>query len=99
MSEGHTLIIPKRHVASWFEVSDREREDLFALLARAKTGLDQQTQPDAYNIGINDGKAAGQTVAHLHIHLIPRYDQDVEDPRGGVRWVKPDQAVYWTDKQ
>lgn len=68
---------------------------MLTLLDSAKTGLETEFHPDAYNIGINDGPAAGQTVAHLHIHLIPRYLGDSEDPRGGVRWVLPGKAQYW----
>jgi diadenosine tetraphosphate (Ap4A) HIT family hydrolase len=92
---GHSLIIPKRHVASFFEVTNDEKSALFNLLEDAKKALDQEFKPSAYNIGINDGTAAGQTVPHLHIHLIPRYDGDVEDPRGGIRWIMPDKARYW----
>jgi len=95
ISPGHTLIIPKRHVASFFEVTDAERTDLMSLLAAARDDLDRQFHPAGYNIGINDGAAAGQTVPHLHIHLIPRYEGDRVDPRGGVRWVLPDNAAYW----
>lgn len=96
VSPGHTLIIPKRHVASFFEVTDAERSDLMSLLIAARNDLDRQFHPAGYNIGINDGAAAGQTVPHLHIHLIPRYDGDRDDPRGGVRWVLPDKAAYWS---
>ena len=67
------------------------------LLAKARQGLEQEFHPAGYNIGINDGAAAGQTVPHLHIHLIPRYAGDRDDPRGGVRWVLPDKAAYWTE--
>jgi diadenosine tetraphosphate (Ap4A) HIT family hydrolase len=95
VSRGHTLFIPKRHTGSFFALSPSERGDLLALLDRAKLALDQEFQPQGYNIGINDGSAAGQTVPHLHVHLIPRYDGDVPDPRGGVRWVIPDKAKYW----
>ena len=95
VSPGHTLIIPKRHVASFFEATDVERTDLMSLLAAARADLDREFHPSGYNIGINDGAAAGQTVPHLHIHLIPRYDGDRDDPRGGVRWVLPDKAAYW----
>jgi diadenosine tetraphosphate (Ap4A) HIT family hydrolase len=95
ISPGHTLIIPKRHVASFFEITDAERIDLMSLLAAARDDLDRQFRPAGYNIGINDGAAAGQTVPHLHIHLIPRYEGDRPDPRGGVRWVLPDKAAYW----
>lgn len=65
------------------------------LLDEAKVTLDAEHQPDAYNIGINDGVAAGQTVPHMHIHLIPHYVGDRLDPRGGVRWVLPEKAKYW----
>jgi diadenosine tetraphosphate (Ap4A) HIT family hydrolase len=95
VSPGHTLIIPRRHVESFFDISDAERADLMSLLAAARADLDRQLRPDGYNIGINNGTAAGQTVPHLHIHLIPRYTGDAVDPRGGVRWVLPDKAAYW----
>lgn len=95
VSPGHTLIIPRRHVGSFFEITDAERADLMSLLAVAREDLDREFRPAGYNIGINDGAAAGQTVQHLHIHLIPRYEGDRDDPRGGVRWVLPDKAAYW----
>jgi diadenosine tetraphosphate (Ap4A) HIT family hydrolase len=95
VSPGHTLIIPKRHVASFFDTTDVERADLMSLLIRAREALDREFNTDGYNIGINDGVAAGQTVPHLHVHLIPRYVGDREDPRGGIRWVLPDKAAYW----
>ena len=96
VSPGHTLVIPSRHVASFFEISDEERSGLMSLLNAAKIELDAEFKPDGYNIGINDGAAAGQTVAHLHLHLIPRYRGDLPDPRGGVRWVLPEKAKYWS---
>ena len=95
VSPGHTLLIPKRHMGSFFDLSAQERGDLLTLLDRAKLVLDTEFQPKGYNIGINDGPAAGQTVPHLHVHLIPRFEGDVSDPRGGVRWVIPDKAKYW----
>jgi diadenosine tetraphosphate (Ap4A) HIT family hydrolase len=95
VSPGHTLIIPRRHVGSFFELTADERGSLLGLLEAAKRELDDAHRPDGYNIGINDGPAAGQTVPHLHIHLIPRYQGDQPDPRGGVRWVFPDKAQYW----
>ena len=97
VSPGHTLIIPKRHVASFFDITDAERADLLALLSFVRDDLDREFHPAGYNIGINDGAAAGQTVPHLHIHLIPRYAGDQPDPRGGVRWVIPDKAAYWDE--
>jgi len=95
VSPGHTLILPKRHVGSFFDVTGDEREAMLALLDSAKLGLDAAFHPNGYNIGINDGAAAGQTVPHLHLHLIPRYAGDQEDPRGGVRWIFPQKAKYW----
>lgn len=98
VSPGHTLVIPKRHVASFFEVTEQEQSDLMALLRQAQAVLREELMPDAFNVGINDGPAAGQTVPHLHIHLIPRYQGDLLDPRGGVRWVIPSKADYWSAK-
>lgn len=95
VSLGHTLIIPRRHIGSFFELLDAERQQLLFLLDLARAGVEAAFSPQGYNIGINDGPAAGQTVPHLHIHLIPRYAGDVSDPRGGVRWVIPDKAKYW----
>jgi diadenosine tetraphosphate (Ap4A) HIT family hydrolase len=95
ITKGHSLIIPKRHIQSFFDTTELERQQLLALIDEVKADIDGEFSPDAYNIGINDGPAAGQTVRHLHIHLIPRYEGDIVDPRGGVRWVIPDKAVYW----
>ena len=96
VSEGHALVIPRRHVGSFFELRPQEREAMMALLDASKAVIDRELQPDGYNIGINDGAAAGQTVPHLHMHLIPRYKNDVADPRGGVRWVIAAKADYWS---
>ena len=98
VSPGHSLIIPKRHVGSFFEASVEERTAMLALLDKAKATVEEVYQPVAYNIGINDGPAAGQTVPHLHLHLIPRYSGDVADARGGVRWVIPEKADYWSGR-
>ena len=95
VSPGHTLIVPRRHVGSFFEVTSAKRAEMLALLDAAKAQIDAAHRPDGYNVGINDGAAAGQTVAHLHMHLIPRYRGDVPDPRGGVRWVLAERARYW----
>ena len=97
VSPGHTLVIPRRHIGSFFELTDAERACMVELLAKAKAELDLSFQPDGFNIGINDGAAAGQTVPHLHLHLIPRYRGDAPDPRGGVRWVLPAKAKYWVE--
>lgn len=95
VSDGHSLIIPKRHICSWFDATSNERQAILSLLDYAKKLINNERQPHGYNIGINDGPAAGQTVPHLHVHLIPRFSGDVPDPRGGVRWVIPDKAKYW----
>ncbi len=95
VSPGHTLIIPKRHIATFFDTTTEERLAIFELMDNAKRGLDAELGPTAYNIGVNDGPAAGQTVPHVHIHLIPRYAGDDTDPRGGVRRIFPKKAKYW----
>jgi diadenosine tetraphosphate (Ap4A) HIT family hydrolase len=96
ISPGHTLVIPERHVGSFFETSAEEKAALFSLLEWCRNDLSARYAPAGFNIGINDGKAAGQTVMHLHIHLIPRFAGDKPDPRGGVRWIFPDKADYWS---
>jgi diadenosine tetraphosphate (Ap4A) HIT family hydrolase len=103
VTPGHTLIVTKRHIASFFEATNEEQTAMLDLLAEMRQILltppfdkvGSLSVPDGFNIGINDGKAAGQTVMHLHIHLIPRYAGDTEDPRGGVRWIMPKKAQYW----
>ena len=82
---GHTLIIPKRHVETYFDLTKEEINDMFELSKKIKQMLDDEFQPDGYNIGFNCGEPAGQTVMHAHMHVIPRYKGDVENPRGGVR--------------
>lgn len=95
VTPGHSLIIPRRHMASFFEANREERSALLDLLEEMRALLQREHNPDGFNIGINDGAAAGQTVMHLHIHLIPRYAGDTDDPRGGVRWIMPEKAPYW----
>lgn len=95
ISQSHSLVIPKRHVSSWFDINPKEREAMLELLELGKKLIDKELLPDGYNIGINDGSAAGQTIPHLHLHLIPRFWGDVPDPRGGVRWVIAERAKYW----
>jgi diadenosine tetraphosphate (Ap4A) HIT family hydrolase len=96
VSNGHTLIIPKKHVGSFFDLSEEEKWAMLSLLELSKNELDKSLNPQGYNIGINDGTAAGQTVPHCHTHLIPRYDEPGKEPRGGVRWVVPEKADYWS---
>ena len=95
VSKGHTLIIPKRHIGSFFELDEAERSQILCLLNETRTVLAEELSIQDFNIGINDGPLAGQTVAHCHVHLIPRTQGDVADPRGGVRWVLPNKAKYW----
>ena len=95
ISPAHMLIVPRRHIASFFEVTDEERQSIMTLLAQMRDKLILEKGVAGFNIGINEGIAAGQTVMHLHIHLIPRFTDDMPDPRGGIRWIFPDKAVYW----
>ena len=95
ITNGHTLIIPQRHTVSFFDTTEEERKAMLALLDQAKVLLDREHKPDGYNIGINDGQAAGQTVMHLHIHIVPRCRGDKADPRGGIRALFPEKAAYW----
>ncbi len=94
VSPGHALVVPRRLIGSWWEATDQERADMLALVDEVKQQLDAELKPDGYNVGFNDGAAAGQTVGHLHIHVIPRYHGDMPDPRGGVRHVIPGSGNY-----
>jgi len=94
VNEGHLEVIPKRHVKDWWETTKEERIAIFDLLDEAKKIVDYRYHPDGYNIGMNLGEKAGQSIMHLHVHLIPRYDGDVPNPRGGVRGVIPDKQNY-----
>lgn len=94
VSQGHLEIVPKRHVSSFFELTKGELLSVYRLLGQAKELVDEKHHPDSYNIGVNDGEAAGQTIPHAHIHLIPRYTGDVPNPRGGVRNVIPGKGDY-----
>lgn len=94
VSPGHALIIPKRHVSSFFDLSQEERQDLLNLADSVKQIVEERYHPDGYNIGVNVGEAAGQSIFHVHMHLIPRYQGDVPNPRGGVRGVIPDKQNY-----
>ena len=94
VSEGHTLVIPKRHVATWFDMSLQEQTDAMTLVAEARDYLSTKYVTNDFNIGVNCGVVAGQTVPHAHVHLIPRYKGDMADPKGGVRGVIPDKQKY-----
>ncbi len=95
VSRGHTLVIPKAHAPSLFSMSLDVQADIWRLVAEVRDELQTRFDPDAFNVGLNDGQAAGQTVQHAHVHIIPRFNGDVADPRGGVRWILPDRANYW----
>tara|TARA_B100000470_G_C19393771_1_gene216747 strand:- start:25 stop:387 length:363 start_codon:yes stop_codon:yes gene_type:complete len=94
VNKGHCLIIPKREYADYFDSTKEEIEGLNKLLFQTKDFIKKKYNPDGFNVGINSGKQAGQTVFHMHIHLIPRYKNDVDNPRGGVRNVVPGKGDY-----
>jgi diadenosine tetraphosphate (Ap4A) HIT family hydrolase len=87
LSKGHILVVPRRHVADFFEMTWAEKMSIIALLDRAQANISREHSPDGYNIGVNIGKAGGQSRMHVHVHLIPRYVGDVADPSGGIRCV------------
>ena len=94
VGKGHMLFIPKRHVKDFFDITKEEREAIFDLIDEGKKLLDEKYSPDSYNVGINCGEHAGQTIMHVHVHLIPRYIGDMKDPTGGVRGVIPEKMKY-----
>jgi len=99
VSLGHTLIVTRRVVETWWDATGAEKAAIMDLVDHVKVLLDTQFQPDGYNVGFNAGPLSGQTVPHLHVHVIPRYRGDVTDPRGGIRHVIPDKAKYWSDHE
>ena len=94
VSPGHTVVIPRRHVATFFDLTPEETIACMALINEERKLLDEEFKPDGYNIGVNIGQAAGQSIFHVHIHIIPRYKGDVENPQGGVRHVIPSKGHY-----
>ncbi|BAU28417.1 diadenosine tetraphosphate (Ap4A) HIT family hydrolase [Aneurinibacillus soli] len=98
VQKGHLLIVPKRHVETYFDATDEEIAAIHRLVRQGKERLDREHQPDGYNIGVNIGHYGGQTVMHLHFHLIPRYNGDIEDPRGGIRKAVPNLVPYPPEK-
>jgi diadenosine tetraphosphate (Ap4A) HIT family hydrolase len=94
VSPGHTLIITRRHVPNVFDLSEDEIADIIRLVRAAKLRLDRELSPSGYNLGLNVGEDAGQTIMHVHVHVIPRYPGDTSDPTGGVRHVIPGKARY-----
>jgi diadenosine tetraphosphate (Ap4A) HIT family hydrolase len=95
ISEGHTLVVPKRHTPNLFNLEESEFLKVWSLVAKVRTILKKKYHPDGFNIGVNEGFAGGQTVGHAHIHVIPRWIGDVPDPKGGIRCVIPHKARYW----
>lgn len=98
VSPGHLLLLPRRHVADWFDATPAEQQALTEAIGNARSAILEDHQPDGFNIGINAGEAAGQTVMHLHVHVMPRYRGDIADPRGGVRHVIPGKGNYLRDQ-
>jgi diadenosine tetraphosphate (Ap4A) HIT family hydrolase len=94
VSPGHSLIIPKRLAKDWSELNSSEKQAIIELTDQVIEIVEKEYSPDGINVGFNQGAAAGQTVFHMHMHVIPRFEGDVEDPRGGVRFVIPDKANY-----
>jgi diadenosine tetraphosphate (Ap4A) HIT family hydrolase len=95
VTEGHTLVVPRKHVTTIYELAAAEQQGIWKLVAEVRERLLTGLRPDGFNVGFNDGLAAGQTVEHAHVHVIPRRAGDVPDPRGGIRWVIADNAAYW----
>jgi diadenosine tetraphosphate (Ap4A) HIT family hydrolase len=97
VTDGHVLVIPRKHVECLFDLTLAEQAALWRFVGEVRGYLSQELQPNGFNIGLNDGKAAGQTVMHAHIHIIPRRFDDDPDPRGGIRRVIPKKARYWKE--
>lgn len=95
LNPGHTLVVPRRHVADLFELPRAVQAEMWDLVSEVRDLLRERHNPAGFNVGVNVGAAAGQTVEHAHVHLVPRHAGDVADPRGGVRWVLPARANYW----
>jgi diadenosine tetraphosphate (Ap4A) HIT family hydrolase len=95
LNPGHCLLVPRRHEPDFLSLTPEEQAAVWALVAPVRRHIEAAATPDGYNVGINIGQAAGQTVAHAHLHVIPRHQGDVADPRGGIRGVIPARARYW----
>jgi len=94
VNPGHVLVISRRHVANYFDLEEGEVAGLWKLVAEMRSFLEKEFQPDGFNVGFNIGATAGQTIDHVHIHVIPRYAGDMDDPTGGVRHVIPERGKY-----
>ncbi len=97
LTPGHTLVVPARHVPSLLLLSDDELRDLWLLALRVCRDMREEEPYLDFNLGVNEGPAAGQTIEHVHLHVIPRRSGDMRDPRGGIRWILPEKAPYWED--
>jgi len=95
VTDGHMLVIPRKHVSSIYELAIEKQNAVWELVTQVREHLLTGLKPDAFKIGVNDGLAAGQTIEHAHVHIIPRRKGDVPDPRGGIRWIIDDKANYW----
>ncbi len=95
LTPGHTLVVPRRHEPDYFALTHDEQTAVWNLVNAMRDRLASEHRPGGFNLGVNVGVAGGQTVGHAHIHLIPRYAGDVDDPRGGIRWIIPARARYW----
>jgi diadenosine tetraphosphate (Ap4A) HIT family hydrolase len=95
LTPGHTLVVPRRHEPNFLYLSEREHAAMWRLVGEVRAIIDRDHRPQGYNLGVNVGSVAGQTVDHAHLHIIPRYPDDVPEPRGGIRWIIPTRARYW----
>ena len=95
VSPGHTLVVSRGHEPDFYALEPTTRAAMWTIVDVVKADLTVDLSPDGFNIGVNVGAQAGQTVSHAHLHIIPRFEGDVPDPRGGIRWVIPDRAAYW----
>ena len=98
LSPGHCLAVSRRHESNFLALTPAEQAAVWALVPLVQSRIERDHVPDGYNLGINIGEAAGQTIAHAHLHVIPRYRGDVPDPRGGIRLIIPAKARYWADR-
>lgn len=95
LNPGHCLVVPRRHESNFLALSPDEQAAMWALVPTVRDRIESNHAPDGYNLGVNVGEAAGQTISHAHLHVIPRYHGDVPDPRGGIRLIIPATARYW----
>jgi diadenosine tetraphosphate (Ap4A) HIT family hydrolase len=98
LTPGHALVVPRRHEPDFLALTADEQAALWSLVPLVRAHVEARHRPDGWNLGVNVGEAAGQTVGHAHLHVIPRYAGDVADPRGGIRWIIPARAPYWAQR-